>query len=208
MMKRNTRSRQKRFSFHGRLGLFLAGGMMTVLLIITVLISLDRYAPVRSSPTDSSLTEKTPGKAVISSTATDPLAVPPPSPAPETFTFYDTLSQSDPSHPEFSGSTPESLPPASLLPKTLITPKGSPTPPGPRYTVQVAALRDRSAAEALVARLKKKGYPVYINSHITPHRGTWFRVRVGRSIDRKAAQKLAQRLSGSERLTPFITPED
>ena len=207
-MRRNTRSRQKRFSFHGRLGLFLAGGIMTVLLLITVLISLDQRAPVRSSPPDSHPIENFPGKAVIAPTTTDPLTAPPPSPVPETFTFYETLPQSDPSNPEFTGPTPELLPPTSTLPNTLLPPGGSSAPPKSRYTVQVAALRDRSAAEALATRLKKKGYPVYIHSHITPDRGTWFRVRVGHSISRKEAQKLAQRLSGSERLIPFITPAD
>ena len=171
---------------------------MTVLLLIAVLISLDRQAPVQGSP----------GKAIISSTATDPATAPPPSPDPENFTFYDTLIQSDPSHSEFTDPISKSSPPSSIVPKRTSPQSGSSTLPEPRYTVQVAALRDRSAAEALVTRLKKKGYAVYINSHTTPNRGTWFRVRVGHSIKRRAAQKLAQRLSGSERLTPFITPEN
>lgn len=205
-MRRNIRSRQKPTLFRERRVLFLTGGIFAILLLFGLFISLDPRTPVQGSD-PGSVEKKPPGKAMIRPTRSDSAEAPPAPSVTGDFTFYDTLPRSEPSHPEFTPPKSDSPTAFPIPPKKSPALGGTPASPELRYTVQVAALRDRSAAEGLVTRLKKKGYKSYINSMTSPNRGTWFRVRVGHSISRKAAQQLAQRLSGSERLTPFITLE-
>ncbi|MBI3995707.1 MAG: SPOR domain-containing protein, partial [Nitrospirae bacterium] len=126
----------------------------------------------------------------------------------ETFTFYDTLDQ-------------QSSPPPGLIDPSLKSPIRSPSRSASlpsteaassqkhrsSYTIQIAAIKDRSAAQALSDRLKRKGYPVFILPHIVPKQGTWYRVRVGHFTKRAAAQDMAQRLSRQERLTTYVALE-
>jgi DedD protein len=202
------RFRQGHPPSRGRLALFLAGGIATLILLVVVLISLEERSPVQSA-----LPEPSTGKGPKGTTATPMPPVPtlnePSSTlAPETFTFYDTLEQRNAPAPGFmdksSKPTPRSVPataPSSGMSGASL--KKQPV----RYTIQIAAVKDRPTAEVLTDRLKRKGYPVFILPHVIPKRGTWYRVRVGHFAKRDAAQEMAQQISRQERLQTYIARE-
>jgi cell division septation protein DedD len=74
------------------------------------------------------------------------------------------------------------------------------------YTVQVAAVKQREEADAIVKRLKAKGYDAYV---FVPDGGDSlgvFRVRIGSFKDRRQADMLAERLLREEkRYKPWVT---
>jgi len=72
------------------------------------------------------------------------------------------------------------------------------------FAVQVTALGDRAAAEALVRRLTAKGYPAYL---LEPPAGApaRFRVRVGNFKERREADAVMRRLVKEEQFKPIIT---
>lgn len=80
-------------------------------------------------------------------------------------------------------------------------------PPGPEggWVVQIAALRDRAAADAIVRRLTSKGYPTFMLEPPNGAPAPGFRVRVGRYGDRREAERVARRLEREEQFRPFIT---
>lgn len=120
-----------------------------------------------------------------------------------------------------TGATPDSTPepptPDEALPEK---PRAQPAAPAagevsaaqPRtgatantWLVQVAALRDRAAATAIIQRLSRKGYQAFL---VEPAPGTpapGFRVRVGPFQDRRQAEQAARRLEREEQFKPFIT---
>ena len=63
-----------------------------------------------------------------------------------------------------------------------------------RFTIQVAAFRERAAAEAMLERLAEKGVEGYLEG--TP--AGIFRVRVGNFESREAAREVAARLENDE----------
>ncbi len=67
------------------------------------------------------------------------------------------------------------------------------------YTVQVAAYDTRPAAEALIERLKARGYTARLASSARP-----FRVRVGR-YDTRADAAVAQQRLEAKGITGFVT---
>lgn len=93
--------------------------------------------------------------------------------------------------------TPAPTPSASA--KT--SPKGSPKPtPINRLTIQVGAFKERAAAEAIVKRLKSKGYSAYL----VPLTEGLFNVRVGSFTDREDAERILAKLETQEKFKPFI----
>jgi cell division septation protein DedD len=100
--------------------------------------------------------------------------------------------------------TQETEPPKPVDPPAAVA---STPPPGPEggWVVQIAALRDRAAADAIVRRLTAKGYPTFMleTGPGTPAPG--YRVRVGRYSDRREAEQIARRLEREEQFRPFIT---
>jgi cell division septation protein DedD len=102
-------------------------------------------------------------------------------------------------------SAPET-PAASTPAQPPATANAAPAPhPGSGWMVQIAALRDRGAADQIVKRLGTKGYPAFI---VEPQRGApalGFRVRVGPYSDRREAEKVSRRLEREEQFKPFIT---
>jgi len=66
-------------------------------------------------------------------------------------------------------------------------------------TIQVASLKDATAAQRIVANLKKDGYPAYLSRIYIPDNGLWFRVRVGSYKDRKKAAADMDRLTREHR---------
>jgi len=92
-------------------------------------------------------------------------------------------------------------------------PPPAPPPPAPAATstaddgwvVQVAALRDRDAALAIVKRLSGKGYPAFLLEPAPGAPAPVHRVRVGRYADRAEAERVARRLEREEQFKPLIT---
>jgi cell division septation protein DedD len=54
-------------------------------------------------------------------------------------------------------------------------------------TIQAASLKDLAEADAMVKKLKDRGYPAYKTIAVVPGKGIWFRIRVGRYSSRDAA---------------------
>jgi cell division septation protein DedD len=114
-------------------------------------------------------------------------------------------------------SYPERLAEPSLPPETLPESSGTETPAarprasgatgpsdGDGFTVQVAAVKERSEANTIAGRLTAKGYAAYV---MPPAAGApqVFRVRVGRYRDRRDAETIAARLEREEQFKPWIT---
>lgn len=76
-------------------------------------------------------------------------------------------------------------------------------PAGAGFSIQVAALRERSEADAIVSRLASKGYSAYV---VPPAKGapSVFRVRVGKFKDRREADAVAVRLQKEEQFKPWV----
>jgi len=70
-------------------------------------------------------------------------------------------------------------------------------PPG-SYTIQLASLPDKADAKALVNELSKKRYDVYMLQVSLPHKGTFYRVRVGHYEDLDQARKALKILQSRE----------
>jgi len=112
-----------------------------------------------------------------------------------------------------------STPPRGSTPVELATAKGpTPTvapadttikpipaePEGDGVAIQVAALQGRSEAEAVVGRLKGKGYAAYLMAPLAGQPSV-FRVRVGKFKTRAEAEAVATRLEREEQFKPWIT---
>jgi cell division septation protein DedD len=101
---------------------------------------------------------------------------------------------------------PEPPPAAQTPAPEPSTPASQPAPSdGKGWVVQIAALRDRAAATAIVRRLSGKGYQAFI---VEPQRGApapGYRVRVGPYPDRRQAEQASRRLEREEQFKPFIT---
>ena len=98
---------------------------------------------------------------------------------------------------------PPAPPPAVALATEIATAVADATlaePPGTGFVVQVAAVRQRDAANAMARRLSAKGYPAFVTIA-----GPNFRVRVGKYNDRSEAESVAGRLEKEERFKPWIT---
>ncbi len=101
-------------------------------------------------------------------------------------------------------------PGAAALPSADATLGKSPADPipaepkGDGIAIQVAALRGRAEADAVVARLKSKGYAAYLVP-ASAGQPPGFRVRVGKFKSRIEAEKVAARLEREEQFKPWIT---
>jgi cell division septation protein DedD len=102
--------------------------------------------------------------------------------------------------------SPPAATPAST-PASITKPAGNMVAPGARagaWAVQVVALSDRSAANAVVQRLSGKGYPAFV---LSPQAGAavqHYKVQVGRYPDRSEAEKIKTRLKKEEQFEPII----
>ena len=107
-------------------------------------------------------------------------------------------------------SAPAAAPPPQPAPVTKTEPivqsTGPDVPtsgkPG-TWVLQVTALGNRGAANAMVRRLIAKGYPAFV---FPPAPGTpqIFRVQVGKYSDRQEADQVARRLEKEEQFKPVI----
>jgi cell division septation protein DedD len=85
----------------------------------------------------------------------------------------------------------------------------APAPPasvtsGDGFVVQVAALRDRTEADALVRRLSGKGYSAFVVNPV-PGKPPVYKVQVGRFADRGEATRISARLKAEEQFSPWVT---
>jgi len=98
----------------------------------------------------------------------------------------------------------------AIMAKRAVTPVGSasgsvasttpaPNPATGDMTIQVASLKDGTAAGRIVAALKREGYPAYLSRIVIPGKGLWFRVRVGSYKGRKQAATDMDRLTRAQK---------
>jgi cell division septation protein DedD len=109
--------------------------------------------------------------------------------------------QSAPSGPPVTPSVatpPVVTPPTAGAPSRPAAPTPAPATTG-RWTVQVAALSTRAEANALVDRLKAKGYDARIDGSAAP-----FRVRFGRFPSMAAAAAAMSAYKAAERADAFV----
>jgi cell division septation protein DedD len=71
-----------------------------------------------------------------------------------------------------------------------------------KYVVQVASYHVKKEAEAVRDRLKADGIPAYIVESNLPEKGIFYRVRVGRHMDQKAANEMAGKAGGGSIVIP------
>jgi DedD protein len=102
-------------------------------------------------------------------------------------TFYKAVGQNQP-----SATLQPAAPPAENV--APATPEPKPASAGPGYTVQIAAVSKQQDADALVAALQKKQYPVFITTN--PPNDKLFHVQVGPFGDLKDAEAMKTRLTG------------
>ncbi len=105
---------------------------------------------------------------------------------------------------------PPPLAAADVLPfEPLSIPDPTPTAEAdaPGLTVQVAAVRNAATAAALADRLVDSGFPAYV-APAADASDNLHRVRVGRSLVRPEAEKLAARLSEEQQLDAYLVGHD
>lgn len=134
---------------------------------------------------------------------------------PDNLTYPGRLNRPDPV-PETLAPPPPEAAAADPAPRPARPPAGrgagsvsAPASPSPRtdgaLTVQVAAVRRRAEAQAIVNRLVKKGFPAYVYVPPGSDRTGGFRVRVGSYKTRAEAEAMALRLTKEEQYKPWIT---
>lgn len=143
------------------------------------------------------------------STPTAPAAAAaPPEPADDTSDYYDQLTKAE-------GGAAKVAPPEREPRAEATRPAVTPPPPavaaappaavvGAGFVVQVAALRDRSEADAIVKRLAGKGYQAFVVNPV-PGKPPVYKVQVGRFPERGEAEKTAARLKSQEQYSPWVT---
>ncbi len=74
-----------------------------------------------------------------------------------------------------------------------------------RYSVQAGVFGERKYAEALLNKLKNKGYNAFMDNSLGQDGGTIYRVKVGSFGTREEAADFASRLKRAEGLQAFVT---
>jgi cell division septation protein DedD len=160
-----------------------------------------RPAPAAPPATDA-------GSAPPPAATTPPATAAPPEPADDVPDYYKTLTDAGtdteakvtpPPAPERRAEAPPADPPPAPAPAA---------PPaavvGGGFVVQVAALRDRTEADAIVRRLAERGYQAFVVNPV-PGKPPVYKVQVGRFAERADADKTAARLKSQEQFSPWVT---
>ena len=100
---------------------------------------------------------------------------------------------------------PSSKPAAAAATVAAKAPAPEEVPPGAGFVVQVAAVRQRTEADAIRGRLAKKGYPAFVTTASTSGATTTYRVRVGKYPSRGEADTVAAKLEREEQFKPWVT---
>ena len=119
-----------------------------------------------------------------------PEAVPPVAPAAA------TQKRADATPPAGERPVEKASPPPAAAPAAAVMGEG--------FVVQVAALRDRTEADAIVKRLAGKGYQAFVVNPV-PGKPPVYKVQVGRFPERGDAEKTAARLKSQEQYSPWVT---
>jgi cell division septation protein DedD len=97
---------------------------------------------------------------------------------------------------------PAARPTPAARPAPKPTPRATPAPAAAgQFTIQVGAFKDKASADAVVSRLKSKGFAAYA---VTPEGEGLFNVRVGHFAGRADAERVQTRLRDQEKFQPFI----
>lgn len=70
------------------------------------------------------------------------------------------------------------------------------------YVVQIAAFSTQKEAENAKAKLSAKGYSASLSETRLQDKVTWYRVRIGRHLDKEAAAEIAARIGGGAKVLP------
>jgi len=165
-------------------------------------------ATAEESPRPEPATPPTDSPRPASGAAAPPSA--PPEPAEDGSDYHKQLTGADAetapkveAPPERRADAPVDKPAASAAPPS-VTPASAGGVTGPGFVVQVAALRDRSEADAIVKRLAGKGYQAFVVNPV-PGKPPVYKVQVGRFAERGEAEKTAARLKSQEQYSPWVT---
>ena len=74
------------------------------------------------------------------------------------------------------------------------------------FSIQVGSFAHRKQAENLTQRLKGKGYPAYITSHVISGMGRMYQVRIGHYRTLDEAKREAKLIGKREKLPTYIPP--
>lgn len=189
-------SRQRRYGHYrrnARLLIFASGGFVTVVLLVLGLMWLEKYSSgknffrLKSQEDLLNIPAERSGKLI----------------------FYDALKEPNPGESEwmsFAPTSPASESSGEEQALSMTRPSRA-TGKNKTYTIQVAASKEKDAAQRLVNLLIKKGHPAYLVSENIPGKGLWYRVRIGHYHDLKDAEKVSDRILQKERLKGFVTVE-
>ncbi|QOX78297.1 SPOR domain-containing protein [Trichlorobacter lovleyi] len=73
---------------------------------------------------------------------------------------------------------------------------------GSGFLVQVASFTNAKEAENAKAKLAAKGYSATVAETNLNDKGTWYRLRIGRHLDKEAAAEIASRVGGGAKVLP------
>jgi len=138
----------------------------------------------------------------------------PPDPEDDPTDYYKVLTDAEGGAEKVSPPSTEPRDAPAARPAPAERPATSSAPPavaaapaavvGDGFVVQVAALRDRSEADAIVKRLAGKGYQAFVVNPV-PGKPPVYKVQVGRFPARGDAEKTAARLKSQEQYSPWVT---
>jgi cell division septation protein DedD len=165
------------------------------------------------------LVGKGPVKETLAASATQPTTAPASAPSTPTVSPSGDAAIASPAS---AASAPTTPPPTAVPPRAsgvaaaaeapaAVTPLADTAvsaamaePRGDGFAIQVAALKGRGEAEAVVTKLKGKGYSAFLMPPLAGQPSV-FRVRVGKFKTRADAEKTATRLEREEQFKPWIT---
>lgn len=81
-------------------------------------------------------------------------------------------------------------------------PKPAAAPAASGFVVQVASFNNRKEAEATRTKLAAKGYSATLSEVELNDKGTWYRVRIGRHLEKEAAAEIATKIGGGAKVVP------
>lgn len=136
---------------------------------------------------------------------------PPPAAAEPPLSFYKNLpngqkgnvigsginSRNDVSKQPIQAAIPSNLPKQTAeheQEQTDLKQEKSAQPSANSFVVQVGSYTLKSEAEALKNKLAAKGYNVSVSESNQGDKGTWYRVRVGKKMEKEAAKELASKI--------------
>lgn len=194
---------------------FMAG---VVILVVTFLfgvqvgrgVLVQRGTPESTEASAASAEEPPPPPASASPASGAPVT------AGEKLSYAERLAAPEPAaeslkKPETPAEAPTPRPEAPPAPAPVAAPvatKAAPAaastePAGTGYAIQVAALKERGEADAIVKRLAGKGYSAYVLAS-RPGEPAMYRVRVGKFKERREADTVAARLQKEEQFKPWV----